>query len=408
MKIKKIAITLSIVALINNIISCTPVEETITVMKPGSYEKNYHIESTIGKNNSITKQIDGDKFTSDYDAVAIYIHSLTGTQRVVKYNVQTNLPECQDCQGIRVKYTISEDGQQATLIGDDGQNATFNLTEEVYLSSIPDENWTHTTCGTTPITQSQVLSRDATKNIELYRSFENLSITDLLQGTGGCASGLLMDRVCTAFKVYFLFSDLDNAIEIGNTKAYPSPSIEKLSAIGITNINEIAAKIYLGPMFCTEFNLNTLTAKDNSDVYYATANNTYQNFTATSVGDIDYDQNTQITYGGYGITSPEGYLITPYNKSHTGGYHFYAFVKNNNENPNDNTGALYTEYTINTVSQGALNFNQCEIIIIVYDYKQLAAFAQTNLSGNKASTRNYWESPQKIDLKPAKVIRIIE
>ena len=407
MNLRNIAITsLLIILLIGNFVSCTSEEEAIPVMNPGNYERIYHVESTIGENSTTTRAIESDRFTTDYDAEAIYIHSLTGENRVVKYNVQENLPDCPDCQGIRIKYTISEDGKSVTLIGDDNVSQAFSLTEEVYLSSIADENWTHESCGTTPITQSVVLSRDETKNVELYRSAENHSITDFLQGTGGCARGILMDRVCTAFRVYFLFSNLKSPVQIGDATAYPSPTNEQLAQIGINNVTNLAAKVYLGPMFCTSFDLNTLKAQNNADVYYATSNNQYQNLQSTSVSDVDYQEDKSITYGGYGITSPAGYLITPYNKEHTGGYHFYAFIKNGNSNPNSDEGALYTEWTIDTDATGALDFNQCEVIIIVYDYSQLAAFAQTTTSSNEATTRNYWKTPQRIDIKPEKVIRV--
>lgn len=409
MKFKDIAvITLLITTLISNLVSCTSEEESIQVMEPGNYERIYHVESTIGENNTTTRGIEQDRFTSDYDADAIYIHSLTGEQRVVKYNVQEDLPDCPDCQGIRVQYTISDNGETVTLIGDDNVNATFNLNENVYLSSIAEENWTHESCGTTPVTQSTVLSRDNTKNVELYRSSTEHPITDFLQGTGGCARGLLMNRVCTAFRVYFLFSDLDNFLGSENVGIFPTPSQQQLNEIGITNVNNLAAKIYLGPMFCTSFNLNTLEAANDNNVYYATNENKYQNLQEVNAYDIDYGAGRNITYMGYGITSPQGYLITPYNQTHTGGYHFYAFIKNGNADPSSDDGALYTEWTIDTSISGALNFNQCEIIIIVYNYRQLAAFAQTISNENEATTRNYWKIPQKIDLKPAKIIRIIE
>ena len=409
MKIKDIAIiALLTTALISNLVSCTSEEESIPVMEPGNYERIYHVESTIGENNTTTRAIDADRFTSDYDADAIYIHSLDGEQRVVKYNVQTNLPDCPDCQGIRVQYTISDNGETVTLIGDDNESATFSLTENVYLSSIAEENWTHESCGITPVTQSTVLSRDETKNVELYRSSENHPITDFLQGTGGCARGLWMDRVCTAFRVYFLFSNLDSYTTVGEMRIYSNPTPEELNAIGITDVNNLAAKIYLGPMFCTSFNLKTLKAANNDNVYYATNENKYQNFQSVSASDTDYGAENNIVYGGYGITSPNGYLITPYNQTHTGGYHFYAFIKNGNMDPSSDDGALYTEWTIDTDATGALNFNQCEIVIIVYDYKQLEAFAQTNFNENETTTHNYWKTPQKIDLKPAEIIRIIE
>lgn len=409
MNFRNITIAFLLIILIGNFVSCTS-EESTSVMNPGNYERIYHVESTIGENSTTTRAIESDRFTTDYDAEAIYIHSLTGENRVVKYNVQENLPDCPDCQGIQIKYTISEDGKSVTLIGDDDVSQTFSLTEEVYLSSIADENWTHESCGTTPITHSDVLSRDAETNVELYRSAENHPITDFLQGTGGCARGILMDRVCTAFRVYFLFSKLKDDVEkdpAGNIE-YAYPTEEDLAKIGISNIYELASKVYLGPMFCTTFDMNTLKAVDEEgqDVYYATNNNQYQSFQYMSVSDVNYGTGANIEYNGYGIQSPAGYLITPYNQEHTGGYHFYAFIKNGIENSSSDVGALYTEWTIDTDATGALDFNQCEIIIIVYDYSQLAAFAHATTSSNEATTRNYWKTPQRIDIKPEKVIRV--
>lgn len=401
-------VSLLIIISIGIFTSCSS-EESIPTMEPGSYERIYNIESTIGENSATTRQITDDRFTNDYDADAIYIHSLSGTSRVVKYNVRTDLPNCPDCKGIRVRYTISEDGLSVTLVGDDNNSATFSLTENVYLSSIAEENWTHTPCGTTPVTQSPVLSRDENINKELYRSAVDHPITDFLQGTGSCERGILMDRTCTAFRVYFLFSKLHaGVIDPGGNTTYPYPTPEDLQQIGIADISSLAAKVYLGPMFCTSFNVKTKKAEgNNNDVFYATNQNQYQAFEYMTVGDTNYGTETDIEYQGYGIHSPQGYLITPYNKDHTDGYHFYAFVKNGNDDPNSDEGALYTEYTIDTSTEGALDFNQCEIVIIVYDYSQLAEFAQEAAS-NDATTRNYWKTPQKIDLKPAKVIRIIE
>ena len=400
-------VSLLIIISIGIFTSCSS-EESIPTMEPGSYERIYNIESTIGENSATTRQITSDRFTNDYDADAIYIHSLSGKSRVVKYYVRTDLPNCPDCKGIRVTYTISEDGL-VTLVGDDDNKATFSLTEKVYLSSIAEENWTHTPCGTTPVKQSPVLSRDENINKELYRSAVDHPITDFLQGTGGCERGILMDRTCTAFRVYFLFSKLHEGVtDPGGNTIFPYPTTEDLQQIGITDIQSLASKVYLGPMFCTSFNVRTKKAEgNNNDVFYATNNNQYQAFEYITVGDNDYGQGKKIEYKGWGIQSPLGYLITPYNQDHTGGYHFYAFVKNGNDNPSSDEGSLYTEYTIDTTTDGALDFNQCEIVIIVYDYSQLEVFAQEAAS-NDATTRNYWKTPQKIDLKPAKVIRIIE
>ena len=410
---KKVFIYLSFL-LTFSLTACNEKDQVINI-ENGEYTRMIFIQTS----EIATRALDGTgAFTDRYDPEPdddpniienndyIYIHSTTDEDKWIRYNIRTDLPSCNGCAGIQFQVKKTENGY--TLSGgyaEDGttsKEVTFNEDEKIYFSSIADERWEGTAVEASPISGQTVLVRDEKKNKELYRSDKDYSISDLITGNNGLSEGLLMKRLCSAFRVYFMFTDLDNAEINEDDKEieYNITSDEWETETG-TKPEDWSVKLYIGPYFSDTYNVNAQEAGWNSgheDGYYATNNQTYTPFDRHTY--TDQEGAWPNIYRGYGLTtSGSDYLITPYDLNHsTGegeGFMFYAFIKKTTDDISSDEGSKWISYQLDGLIP---EFNTTQRIVIIYDYKQL-------ISGfSDANTRSMTETPQKLDIQPAKVI----
>lgn len=350
-------------------------------------------------------------FTAEYDADYVYIHSTTDATKYVKLPIE-QIEECDDCDGNGFRYYAckNDDGSYIIRSYDNSSSATFAENEEVYFSSEEYETWEgHNDDENSPLTGQSVLIRDSEKNKEIYRSENNYTLQDVFNlGLNGT---LTMQRKCSAFKVYFMFTDLETGFVhniFANTDAYLCNNFTGVTGKETT---DFSAKVYIGPYFSDTYNINTgETAYKNGHTagYYATNEQKYVGFQQVSQTLADAnDGSRSVVYNGYGITnvSKENWaLVTPYhyNNQETLSLDFYAFIKDNTNNPESDSGSKFTRYHWNNLPA----YNTTTTLLIIYDVRQLAAaFNDTN---ENSQTRSFWEEPEELDIQPAKVICIQE
>lgn len=413
--------------------ACTETNETVNV-ESGEYTRTIFLQ-TDETGSISTKAIDGvGVFTSRYDPEPdnddgevvdppllndyIYIHSTSDNTKWVRYNIRRDLPSCNGCDGFQFKIRKNEDGSYTLLDGlnENGNpkgEVTFNEGEQIYFSSIANEIWEGTSEEASPISGQSVLIRDANKNKELYRSDKDYDISDLVTGNNGLNDELLMKRKCSAFRIYFMFTELDA----------PSLTLPGTGGEGITEVYSISpndfenktglqysqwsGKLYIGPCFSDYYNVNTgeTSYKDNNNAgYYVTNEQKYSAFTSVTYSRTEGTV-TQ-TFSGYGVsTANSKYLITPYDTDNSNAFTAYVFIKDNTNNPEDDSGSKYFSYSWNDIPE----FNVTQVIVLVYDVDELNKVfqhASENTSNMMTTRSNYWEKPQQLDIRPTKVFYI--
>lgn len=387
--------------------SCSDNDETIMEPEQGmEYGITVNISADEGEKSSLnsTRFIDNTGgFTSEYDADYVYMHSVTDPNKVVKLPIE-QLEECEDCDGNGFRYYFceEEDGGYTIRSADRTSSAKFNKDEEIYFSSEEYEVWEGTSVDASPITGQSVLIRNADKNKEIYRSDGNYTMQDVFNL--GLNGRLLMKRKCSAFRVYFLFTDLDAPLVSTPTSEYYYISPEDFETEVGQSPYTFSGKLYIGPYFCDTYNMNTgeVGYKDGHQYgYYATNEQKYIPFR-----DITYNrQEGEVgqTYNGYGVsTAKADYLVTPYDENSTQDFTFYAFIKNNTENPESDVNSKYITYSW----EGVPAFNTTQVIVIMYNVRELAkAF---NAANNSSTRSGFWDAPEKLDIQPVKVLYINE
>lgn len=404
------------------IISSCSNENEIAPVALGTYQRIVIIGSDGGENMEEvpqTKALDeSGAFTADYDADYVYIHSYNEGEgeddKWVRVPVRRNLESCgSDCQGFQLEITVTEDGYKINNGTDDSgfpKVVIFSKDEKVYLSSIPTEEWKGKTSTSSPLTGQTVLVRDDDNGVtgsggthgELYRSEYEYSMEDLVNGSHGVSNKIIMKRKSSAFLVYFLFTDFDNSHTEGwgkDQRIVYQPTDEHT-----LTLDEWTGKIYLGPCFCDEYNVEsgTPTYSEGASGYYASYDQKYVNFESLTyqggagVGGIAYE------YRGYGVRTIDTYLITPYDSENEGEMKFYAFVKRNNDDEEADNESKYLSYTFTGLT--APDYNTTHIYVVMYDIDHLlAAFPnEANVFSRSIA------GPQKIELQPIEVIHIQE
>lgn len=387
--------------------SCSNEDEIIEPEVDYEYGITVSIASTGNKNGaeeSTTRAIDKTGgFTAMYDAPYVYMHSVEDPSRYVKLPII----KCEECKstgpdepgkGFQYTFCTNKDGSY-TIKSTDGSSATFGKDEKIYFSSEESEVWEGTSVAASPITGQSVLVRNEEKNKEIYRSEGNYTMQDVFDlGVNG---NLLMKRKCSAFRVYFLFTELDEPVVDTPTNQTYNVKEEEFTAVTEKSPFSFSGKLYIGPYFCDTYNINTGEGgyKDgHKNGYYATNNQEYAPFTFVS-----YTRTEGLVsqaFNGFGVTTAGAdYLITPYDENSTANFTFYAFIKNTTDDPKSDVNSKYVTYHWDGVVP---EFNTTQVIVIVYNYKQLAkAF---NSQANSSLTRGFWKGPEKLDIKPAKVL----
>lgn len=383
--------------------SCSNEDEIIEPEVDYEYGITVSIASTGNKNGaevSTTRAQDlTGAFTAMYDAPYVYMHSVTAPSKYVKLPII----ECDECastgpgepgKGFQYTFCTNKDGSYTIKSTDGSSSAIFGKDEEIYFSSEESETWEGTSVDASPITGQSVLVRNEEKNKEIYRSERNYTMQDVFDL--GLNGNLVMQRKCSAFRVYFLFTELDKPV-VGQT--YNVSEEDFTAATGQSPFN-FSGKLYIGPYFCDTYNINTgeVGYQDrHTNGYYATNNQEYIPFT-----EVKYARTEGLdpqTFYGYGVTTAGAdYLITPYDENSTLDFTFYAFIKNTTDAPNSDVNSKYITWHW----EGVPKFNTTQVMVIVYNYKELAkAF---NSQANSSLTRGFWKGPEKLDIKPAKVL----
>lgn len=387
---------------------CNDNEEIIEPDSNAEYSITVNIKTDKGEAQTpSTRAQDGfGGFTNVYDADFVYMHSTQDPNKFVKLPIE-KLEECEDCNGDGFRYTFckNDDGSYTIHSMDGSSSAIFASGEEIYFSSEEYETWEGNSVDASPVTGQSVLVRDETKNKEIYRSEKNYTMQDVFNL--GLNGELLMQRKCSAFRIYFLFTELDTpSHEDEENIEYRIGASEFEEKSGLP-YNEWCGKIYIGPYFCDTYNINTgevgyknePSEEEHSKGYYVTNEQTYIPFTR-----VTYTRTEGIQaqyFQGYGVTTAKSdYLITPYDVNSTDKFTFYAFIKNSTDDLNSDINSKYVSYTWEDVPP----FNTTQVIVIVYNVKELKkGFEQTN-----NLTRSFWKGPEKLDIQPAKVICIQE
>lgn len=387
--------------------SCSNEDEIIEPEVDYEYGITVSIASTGNKNGaeeSTTRAIDNTGgFTAMYDAPYVYMHSVEDPSKFVKLPII----KCEECQsmgpgdpgkGFQYTFCTNEDGSYTIKSTDNSSSAIFGKDEEIYFSSEESETWEGTSVDASPITGQSVLVRDSEKNKEIYRSEKNYTMQDVFNlGVNG---NLLMKRKCSAFRVYFLFTELDEPQrENPTSQQYWVDEDVFEEYIGQSPFS-FSGKLYIGPYFCDTYNINTgeVGYKDvHTNGYYATNNQEYVPLTYVTYSRMEGEVNQ--SFEGYGVsTAGADYLITPYDENSTLDFTFYAFIKNTTDNPESDVNSKYITYHW----EGVPKFNTTQVIVIMYNYKELAkAF---NNPAASSLTRGFWKGPEKLDIKPAKVL----
>ena len=387
--------------------SCSNEDEIIEPEVDYEYGITVSIASTGNKNGaeeSTTRAIDNTGgFTAMYDAPYVYMHSVEDPSKFVKLPII----ECDECaskgsgepgKGFQYTFCTNENGSYTIKSIDGSSSATFGGNEAIYFSSEESEVGEGTSVDASPITGQSVLVRDSEKNKEIYRSEKNYTMQDVFNlGVNG---NLLMKRKCSAFRVYFLFTELDKPLPgPPSSQTYWVDPATFEGTVGQSPYS-FSGKLYIGPYFCDTYNINTgdVGYKDgHANGYYATNNQEYVPFRdiAYSRTEGEVPQN----FNGYGVsTAGADYLITPYEENSTADFTFYAFIKNTTDNLESDVNSKYITYHW----EGVPKFNTTQVIVIMYNYKELAkAF---NSQANSSLTRGFWKGPEKLDIKPAKVL----
>lgn len=387
--------------------SCSNEDEIIEPEVDYEYGITVSIAATGNKNGaevSTTRAIDDTGgFTAMYDAPYVYMHSVEDPSKYVKLPII----ECEECQstgsgepgkGFQYTFCTNENGSYTIKSTDGSSSATFGGNEAIYFSSEESEVWEGTSVDASPITGQSVLVRDSEKNKEIYRSEENYTMQDVFNlGVNG---NLLMKRKCSAFRVYFLFTELDEPLPgppSSQTYWVDQATFEK--TVGQSPYS-FSGKLYIGPYFCDTYNINTGEVgykNGHTNGYYATNNQEYVPFRDIAYGRTEGE--VPQTFNGYGVsTAGADYLITPYDENSTLDFTFYAFIKNTTDSPESDVNSKYITYHW----EGVTEFNTTQVIVIMYNYKELAkAF---NNPAASSLTRGFWDGPEKLDIQPAKVL----
>lgn len=380
---------------------------------PGEYESILNLDSNAGQVVD-TKVIASDRFTDEYDSEYIYIHTVgeDGEDQWVRTLVRTDLPNCpqQFCQGFKFCYRIDEQGNKCIVGTDeDGNEKTIpfdSFEDEVYLSSTAKEIWKGTTSEDSPLSESSVLVRNDDGDItgqggnrgEIYRS-GNLKISELIDNSHVLPNTITMERKCSAFRIWFIFTDGDRRIL--NEK-------EWYEATG-TQPSDWSGKMYFGPCFGETYNIETgesTFSKDDGNGYYASWNQQYHVFEQVqySPGSSGEGDAFEI-YEGFGVSTVASYLVTPYDsEGHSkDNMIFYAFIKYKDPDVNSDAGSHWFTYTFRATVP---SYNTTNLYVVVCDVNDLVEEFQNQInSTNTASqnlTRSITSELHKMEIKPIK------
>ena len=401
---------------------------------PGTYYGDLLLNTEDGKEpNTITRGGPNDAgFTDEYPYNYIYLHSADNlTKEEGHQSIRIPLKEveyCDGCKGIHLDVTVLDNEEGYTISTEDGtQTIKLGNTDKVYFSTEPDTYWKPTILeeNGSPVSNRDVFMQDNDVNKELLRSANEYTKEGLIALLQESAPHIEMERHCTAFKTFLMFTDVKNG---GNNMFMINENTWNQRMGGEQySYEHFYIKLYIGPNFTDSYNVFSDDTDNADGGFYVTNNQRYVQFglsTHNGGGTIDTDGDgipdgyNPIMYSGYGYqTIPSNYLISPLNTNiPVEQFSIYAFVKYapdpsqvDEDFLTSDEGAKWFEVQIPRMT---LETNTVHWIALAFDIDNLKeAFNPSSTSAASASaalakTRNQG-LPTKMELKhPIKIINI--
>ena len=392
---------------------------------PGTYYADLLLSTESSKSvNMITRGGPDEygKFTDVYPYEYIYLHSADNLTKEEGHQViEIPLKEvefCDGCKGIHLKMTVLDNEEGYTVANEAGNKITLGNDDKVYFSTEPDTYWTPTIIAdeNSPVSGRDVFVQDD-NNHEILRSANEYSKEDLIALLQEGEPHIDMERHCTAFKTFFMFTDVKNG-EGGFYNITTSAWKEALGGEEYAPEN-FYIKLYIGPNFTDKYNVYSDNTDNADGGFYVTNQQQYMQFGVSengNSGEIDTDGDGKLdtyikfSYRGYGYQTQAGnYLISPLNTNiPVEEFSIYAFVKYTpdiTQEPEDfltsDEGAKWFEVQIPRMT---LETNTVHWITLAFDINNLKVFTTEENVLAPSQTRAK-ESPEKIELKyPVKAI----
>lgn len=408
-------------ALTMSLMSCTDSQDEVKpveTVKPGVYATDITLYAEQGEDPDINTRglnTGTGEFTAVYPYNYIYIHSADNEDSNHK-SLKILLKEveyCDECKGIHLEMEVLDNDGGYTITSSEGTIKLSN-SESVYFSTISSPYWEAEVEGATPVSGSDVFV-ESDANSELLKSANTYTRDELINLIEQDVPVIEMTRHCTGFRVYFMFTHVpangstNNVIYDPNTRTdYWEETFPEEENIMPGNFY---IKLYLGPNFCHKFDLlNGKAVVEDVGGYYATNGQNYQSLEYVNYSFTGGDNNSSYSYNGYGyVTADLHYLISPLNANiDASKFSIYAFVKYSpTANSTDESylgsdvGSKYFQAVIPDIT---LTLNRIHYVIMAFDVEDLRKAFIDSSSSTDAKTRSPWEEPEKIELKPVKVI----
>ncbi|WP_143270497.1 hypothetical protein [Bacteroides sp. An51A] len=382
------------------LMSCTDDTETTDVqqsVKPGLYSLDITLIAESGV-KSETRGLDTEngEFTNEYPYDYIYIHSAKtdNTHQSIRIPLE-NVEHCDGCQGIHMQVEDEDEENGGGYIIRAGEaEMTLSADDNVYFSTIEGPYWEAETSGATPVSGSDVFVQNDEINKELLKSqtYTKDELVNLMQQD---IPTITMTRHVTGFRVYFMFTQVtadgstDNDID----------EDDWISELGC-NPSDFSIKLYLGPNFCHQYDvLNNAVVSGDEGGFYATNDQTYQEFERVEYSYTTGDNGIGL-YRGFGyVTDASNYLLSPLNTSIPAtDFSIYAFIKYKSSDYSSDEGASWFQAQIPGIT---LETNRIHYIIMAFDIEDLRS---QFLPATTTLSRTPWSAPRKIGIKPIKVI----
>ena len=399
-------------------------EEKESAILPGTYSADLMLAAEGSRDvNMITRggPDESGKFTEYYPYNYIYLHradNLTGNEHQVIRIPLKDVEFCDGCQGIHLEMTVLEDSEGYTVANEAGDKISLAADDEVYFSTVPDTYWKPNIIedSGSPVSSRDVFYQDDEVNKELLRSSQNYSMEELLALLQEESPHIDMERHCTAFKTFLMFTDVKG----GEDGFYNVTTSQWKEALGHdVEPQDFYIKLYLGPNFTDSYNVYGDNTDDASGGFYVTNNQQYVPFSNSRsgyTGEIDsdgdgiLDQYVDYSYRGYGYQTQAGnYLISPLNTNiPVDSFSIYVFVKytrdidaESNDFLTSDVGAKWFKVQVPRMT---LETNTVHWITLAFDVDNLKVFTEDAV---QTQLTRMFMAPQRMELKhPYKVIDV--
>lgn len=371
---------------------------------PGIYSSDLLLATEQGGGTQVsTRGLDSVNgyFTDVYPYDYIYIHSADNKSdeeghKCLKIPLQ-DVVFCDGCQGIHLEMEVLDESAGGGYIikNKSGESIKLDEGESVYFSTIDSAYWKANVVGATPVSESDVFIQDSDVNKELLRSAYNYSKEDLVALLSEDEPDIPMTRHCTAFRVYFMFTEFDTY-----DGYIPNENIWKNLIGEEYGPEHFYIKLYLGPNFTDVYDVyNDLVPNTENKGFYVTNGQQYQPFEVSSYN-TESGTSGGVSYRGFGYLTDYGnYLIAPLNKELPAeDFSIYAFVKYTPDIENEpedfltsDEGAKWFQLQVPSMT---LETNRVHYIILQVDLHNLEVFKTQTTALTRAS-----RGPERIEVE---------